>query len=408
MAEIEGQRDVEINSPSDYARSPASKTFALVTAKSGSLPRLVVRHYNKEQGLLAGYESETGKRILFRAVFLPFGGMSMQVLHRDTATGEFVHLVEKSKTLDDAGQPVRDISVGGIDMRAFQKSSRNKDKDHADKELKLKTFVEGDTGQAYLDAVPALYAALDLIEQDPETARLIEPIGASAMALQLNAKHFRGFKHADKILGAAKAKELRDNCGNESDCVLRGKRFHIHKFGLFDALSKDFKNSVRKENPSPTIEGGLYGLSASARHSSFLQLTKSATGAAVLGQARNSSCPPPPDEALATCFGVCGGPNCATLGNISTPQCFGHDFCACKYGHTACALSTPENCGAEELIECFTLLEAALSWVGGLWDAFWYAGGAVFQAIISFWGWVFSASDPCEGIYSASAEVPCP
>ena len=58
------------------------------------------------------------------------------------------------------------------------------------------------------------------------------------MALQVGTKQFRGFKHADKIVGNARAKAISDACSGVDDCVLRGKRFLVHRSGLFDVLSK--------------------------------------------------------------------------------------------------------------------------------------------------------------------------
>ena len=86
--------------------------------------------------------------------------------------------------------------------------------------------------------MPALYAGLEGLEPTPEVADLLAPFGAIAMALQVGTKQFRGFKHADKIVGNARAKAMSDACSGVDDCVLRGKRFLVHRSGLFDVLSK--------------------------------------------------------------------------------------------------------------------------------------------------------------------------
>ena len=49
-------------------------------------PHIVIGHYNLTQGLLAGYQPDTGKRILFRAMFSSNGRIAAEVLHLDLET----------------------------------------------------------------------------------------------------------------------------------------------------------------------------------------------------------------------------------------------------------------------------------------------------------------------------------
>ena len=353
-----------------------SKSFLLNATKATGSPRIVVGRYSTSQGLQVGYEAETGKRILFRSRFLPGGGGSVQILHLDSESGKIVHLVGKSKAVDASGNPVRDISVGGIDMRAFKETSRSNSAEHKEKEAQLKKFVGSDAGQALLDAVPALYATLESIEEDPAAAKLMEPFGAIAMALQLSAKEFRGFKHADKILDAATNKKLRDACAPTDICVFRGKRFMVHREGLFDALSGHRGIVGKKKSLNNDFLDSPSGLGVVLRPSSqalLQQLTQSDSAAAGFRRKDgNGSC----DTINNANFGLCGFMDVFGLGGINpgqvwTRQCFGHDYCDCAYGVLACLISTPEGCGAAQNVQCFSLWDGVMSWVEAIWDCFW-------------------------------------
>ena len=160
-------------------------------------PYLIVGHYSLSQGLLAAYQAETGKRILFTAKFRLGGSMSSQILHLDPYTGKIVPIIERSRQRNAFGQPVEDIEIAGVDLRAFMKDGgRNRD-GKSEKAQQLKQFLKGDTGQALLDGVAALYAALEDVAPEPGSARLLAPFGAISMVLQLGGKEYRGLKNAD-------------------------------------------------------------------------------------------------------------------------------------------------------------------------------------------------------------------
>ena len=349
-----------------------SSAYLLKSANEVGNPHVIVGRYDVAKGLLAAYQSETGKRILFRSRFLPSGRMTAQILHLDPTTGKITHFVGKSKNLDENGQPVNDVEVAGIDMRAFIKSISSKGNGHAEKEQHLKKFAASDAGQALLDGVPALYAALDGLEQAPEVARLIEPFGAVSMALQLTTKQFRGFKNADKILGAAKAKKLSDACGGIADCVFRGKRFMVFRSGLFDALSKHKGASTNKGAHTGQTSAQPIGYGFPARQTSpelvrQLMQMPSVSGNQIWLKNGHGTCD---DMIAATCFGLCG-PGCVTPGNVAAPKCYGHDYCVCAHGHLACAVTVPDECGSVQGVTCNNLVEGVGGWLGGLWDAFW-------------------------------------
>jgi hypothetical protein len=364
-----------------------SKAYLVEPKKEIGKPRVIVAHYNLSQGLLAAYQSESGKRILFRARARIGGGMVAQILHLDPTTGKIAHLIGRSKSVDDDGQPVKDVEVAGVNMRAFMKSRSAKSNGYAEKEQHLKQFVADDTGRTLIDAVPALYATLEALETDPEAAKLIAPFGAVAMALQLTTQQFSGFKHADTILGAARAKRLRDDCGSAKDCSIRGKGFMVHRSGLFDALSKhkgapSFKNEKSSQSSIQSTALGFLTRRPSQELVEQLMYPPSTRESPVMAKSGGGSC----DQAdmNAACFGLCG-PSCFTPGNIAAPQCYGHDYCVCAYSHDQCLLAVPDDCGVSQGIDCSSLWEAVGGWLGGLWDA--------------FWDWLeswFEEDDPCE------------
>lgn len=229
------------------------------TSKEVGNPRLTIGRYSVAEGLVAGYQSETGKRILFAVRPMPGGKMTPVILHHDPSTQQFTSLFDKSKRLDDSGQQVKDIEVAGIDildmLRTLSAKVKGRDVDNAkiiENHRKMKQFLQDESGHAILEGLPALYAALEEIDKvTPEEGRskFLVPFGAFAMAVQLGANHYQGFKHADHILGAARAKEMRDNCAGFSDCEMRGKYFIIHPSGLFNVVSKHKRSDSMRVAP---------------------------------------------------------------------------------------------------------------------------------------------------------------
>lgn len=346
-----------------------AKAFLRESGVASGAPKIFVGRYNASEGLLVGFQSESGKRLLFRSRSFAGLGTSGQVLHFDPAAGKIVQLVGRSKSVDQYGKRVNDVSVGGTDIRDFMKSSKQKANGHAEKELRLDHFVKSEAGSALLDGIPALYAALEGLEDEPTTTKLLEPFGSVALALQLSSKQFRGLKGADQILGTAKATELSQACGADSDCALRGKSFTVHKQGLFDPLSKHFGTSARKSTSS--FDRLSLRQAIAARHAELSPVLGETLGESPLtpplAQARlkngNGTC----DDMQLPDFGACGLGSWAP-GDFRTPQCFGHDYCVCSYGHTACMNDVPEGCGAAQYVTCYNLWDAAGSWFVQVWD----------------------------------------
>ena len=211
-------------------------------------PKIFISRYNLNEGLFVGYQSESGKRILFRSQSFLGIGTSGQVLHFDPAQGKVVELVGRSKNTDEKGKRVRDVNVGGIDIRNAMTSIKEKSSKASEKEQQLKQFATSDAGIALLDGVVALYAALDGANDDASTAKLLAPFGSVVLMLQLTSKQYRGFVHADKVLDASKVAALKAACGNDKSCAMRGSNFIVHSAGLFDPLSKFPAQNDKKSN----------------------------------------------------------------------------------------------------------------------------------------------------------------
>jgi hypothetical protein len=344
-------------------------------------PQIFLSRYNLEEGLFVGYQSETGKRILFRSRQFFGIGMSAQVLHFDPALGKVVELVGRSKSVDENGKRIKDVNVGGIDIRSAMQDIKTKSRSYTDKQQQLTEFATNDAGRALLDGVPALYAALEGLEADEKTAKLLEPFGSVVLMLQLTSQQFRGFQSADKVLDQDKLAQLKAACGDTSDCVMRGKRFTVHRFGLFDPLSKQSLGAVKKTTnfgQSFSANPILREAPISSELNQILNATSSLSVAGVRRKEGNGFC----YNMTGQYFGGCG-PGSLTPGNVWTPQCYGHDYCVCAYSNLECVNEVPANCGVAQNVPCYSLWEATVSWFDAIWDM-------VGQWWTEFWAWVES------------------
>jgi hypothetical protein len=192
------------------------------------------------------------------------------------------------------------------------------------------------------------------------------------MALQLSTRQFHGSKGIDDGLDPSEVKRFRDLCSDDKNCVMQGKTFTLFKSGLFDVLS-DYKPSRQPSKKVDAIGSGLASvleISLARSRPSPIDFGSSASGVN-LKDGGDGTCSS--QSQTSNCFGACG-PGCATPGNSYTPECRGHDYCVCSYGHLDCMFSTPDGCGAPG-IPCSTLLDAVWSWLedmldndGGTWD----------------------------------------
>lgn len=316
-------------SPGDYLRESPDAI---------GKPQLVIAHYNFTEGLLAAYQSVSGKRILLRAQWRANGTVDPEVAHRNSVTGEIELLMGRTKQLDPrTGKRAKVFEVAGMDFMSHLDNARRKK--HSIDERTMKEFVEGDAGRAFAEAMPALYAALEPFEADSKLVELQAPFGGVLTALQLTTGAIAGFAHSEAILGKDRTNSLRDNCRGE--CQYRGRHFTVQNSGLFDVLGKSSevlgkKSLERGSGPTPASRSLLQTLK---------DVRKNGDGVCTLPGG---------------CFGGCG-PGCFTPGDIYTPECYGHDMCVCKWGAAACVVTIPADCS-----DCNTLLEAIWSFLSEL------------------------------------------
>lgn len=214
------------NSPGDYLRESPDAI---------GKPQLVVAYYNLTDGLLAAYQSVSGKRILLRAQWRANGTVNPEVAHRNSVTGEIELLMGRTKQLDPrTGKRAKIFEVSGMDFMSHLDNAR-RNKSSVD-ERTMKEFADGDAGRAFAEAMPTLYAALESFETDSKLVELQAPFGGVLTALQLSTGAIVGFAHSEATLGKERTNSLRDNCRGE--CQYRGRHFTIQNSGLFDVLGK--------------------------------------------------------------------------------------------------------------------------------------------------------------------------
>ena len=226
-----------------------SPEFLRVATRETGNPRLIIGHFSQAQGLLAGYQSDAGVRILFRFLISPEGKMKApEVLIFDEKSQRVVFMAGQSPSRDpETGTLSKDFIVAGVELLALKKAfESSRDADSPDVE-KIKRFAASEEGRAFLEAVPALYASLEPFELVPAAPNFKLPFGLIVTTLQLVTKQFAGFKHADKVLGVARANQFRDAC-REIECEFSGKAFTVRRAGFFDILSKA-KRRVVEQNP---------------------------------------------------------------------------------------------------------------------------------------------------------------
>ena len=303
-------------------------------------PHLVVAYYNLTEGMLAGYQSVSGKRILIRAKWLPKGAVSPEVAHLNPATGQIELLMGRSKQLDPStGRRAKVYEVAGVDILSHLVNGAFRKRASSDERDAVRQFVDGTAGRAFSEAMPALYAALEPLEDDPKLAALQATFGGILTALQLSTGVHGGFDHSDAILGTSRANSLRDSC-SRNECQYRGRHFTIQNSGLFDVLSKSKAVAGKKSfqrDLTPAPRSPLQTIIDSRKNGD--------------GNCTERG----PD------FGACG-PGQFHPGNIYTDECLGHDMCICKWSFAACIFTVPaENCD-----DCDSLIDAIISYIVAL------------------------------------------
>jgi hypothetical protein len=367
--------------------SVISKTYLQDSPKSETEPHILIGRFDEKSGLVAGFQASSGKRILFRARFSSGGAVVAQALHFDPSTGKIYNLIERSRSVDATGAPIKSIIVGGIDLAGLLRGAKDKNDGYPERKERAVQFLKQPEGKALLEGIPALYAALDGVADNSAAQQLKQPFGAIVMGLQLGANVYSGLDATLRTTGTEKLAAMSARCLGEKECVYSGKDFSIYQSGLFDALSKRSLNVKRIAAAS-----GLPRLVSSPDRSILSQINSTSPQLILSPNSiplknGDGSCTDP-----GACFGYCG-PGCIAPGMVATAECLGHDLCVCKYGHAACVNSVPAGCSGPN-VQCYDLIEAALSWVGGIWDI-----------LMEFWDWIMSwfdqepedPYDPCSG-----------
>ncbi|NJR71843.1 MAG: hypothetical protein HC782_01405 [Gammaproteobacteria bacterium] len=352
-----------------------SKTYLQDSPQSDAEPHILIGRFDAKSGLVAGFQSSSGKRILFRARLSSSGAVIAQALHYDPSIGKIHNLVERSRSVDAKGVPLKSIIVGGIDLASLLRGARDKNDTYLAQKERALQFLAQAEGKALLEGIPALYAALDGVAEDSSAQQLKQPFGAIAMGLQLGTNHYSGLEITRRTISAEKLAAMSADCFGEKECVYSGKDFSIYRSGLFDAISKRSLSIKRIAAASdlPHLATSPDRSILSQENSQLPQLNISSTSVHLKHGDGNCTNAGP-------CFGYCG-PGCIAPGMVATVECLGHDLCVCKYGHAACVNSVPADCSGS-IVQCYNLIDAALSWVGGIWDI-----------LMDFWDWIMSWFD---------------
>ncbi|MFM7460209.1 MAG: hypothetical protein ACKO15_05160 [Burkholderiales bacterium] len=211
--------------------------------KSSKKPSIQIDRFDKRTGLVAGYEATSGKRVVFAAKFNASQKTIVQVYEFDASKNAYTALLAHSTSRDASGQSkkqlhIADIDVGQLLNRAEASSANTRA--HKDKALE---FYKTDIGAAFMEGVPALYAAIELAgngEVDKQAARLYAMLGVISMALDMSTKQFHGFGHVDSVFSPSESKRFKDACLGDKNCLLKGSTFTVYRNGLFDVMS-DYK-----------------------------------------------------------------------------------------------------------------------------------------------------------------------
>ena len=312
--------------------------YLIDTSKAAAKPQLQIAYYDATDGLLASYQAYSGKRILLRAVWMNNGAVNAEVAHLDQKSNRVEIVMGSSKRINPGtGQRSTAYDVAGVPILShLREVSSNSYTNHQSADT-LSQFVRSDVGQAVAEAIPALYVALESLEDDAgKLAQLQAPFGGLLTALQLSTTVFTGFEQSDAILGRALANSLRNAC-QLGECQYRGRHFTVQSNGLFDVLSKS-RTSTGNKVTQLNVPAAQRSLSQKS-----VDRQKEGDGTCV--------------DRTSNDFGYCGL-GTTHPGNIQTPQCYAHDLCVCKYDTWSCLVNTPAPCD-----DCASLIVAIWSYL---------------------------------------------
>ncbi|WP_339937015.1 hypothetical protein [Undibacterium luofuense] len=294
-------------------------------------PSLRIAYFNTRQGLLGIYESADGKRVLFRSKYTARGNLVATALHYNPDHRKIEQLIDMrpSTRVAQGG-----INVAGVELSRALKEGAKNNKFDPKQQKKLKNNMGSIANETLMDGIAALYLHLDQIDNKPELSKLIAIFGASRTAIELITGHYNGIENLIAASDESKVKLLSQGC-LKGKCLYNGNKFVVHRSGFFDVLSAQKSNVKTK---------------FSKQVSCINNSNNQKAGFKIAGAEDDNN----------DCHGMCG-PGCFNPGNISTPECLGHDNCVQEYGHLQCIFSVPEGC-----VECNSLVEAIISYLGAL------------------------------------------
>jgi hypothetical protein len=161
-----------------------------------------------------------------------------------------------------SANPSGDVQFAGVNVMQYFKEARNRIP--APRTDAVNDFIDSESGRALFEAVPSPYATLETLETDPRLATLQAPFGVLVTMLQITTTKYGGFSQADAVLGHAHANALRGD-RHESACAFSGKRFIVHRGGLFDAVSKSRSLETKKSSLQCTGPDASSGPSSGIR-----------------------------------------------------------------------------------------------------------------------------------------------
>lgn len=291
-------------------------------------PFLVVGYYDLTRGLLAGYQASNGRRILFKAAWVANGSVVVSATHFDAQRGRPYSFY--SPRTRDGNNATLHMQLAGMDVVQYFRAVKNEPPGR--RHDPIGDFIESDSGEAFFEGVPALFAQLEALDLDPKLSALQAQFGATLTLLQLASNKLTGFRQADAVIGSAHANEFRSAC--QGKCEFAGKSFMVHKNGLFDNISK--------------------------RQSSFTKMILGGTTGPFRLKNGDGICDNP-----GPCFGRCGE-RCdgqPWMGNVYTAACTAHDLCVCMWGGAACIFFDSSNPPNGYCPGCGDLWDAAVSFI---------------------------------------------
>ena len=143
-------------------------------------PSLTIGYYDEDRGLLAGYQSSRGKRILLRARWLN-GNAIAEVAHL-SESGKIEGIIGPHKKRKPNGKIILPFEVAGTELLPYLDAVRASRGVRLGGRDPMSEFLLRPEGKAFAEAVPALYATLEQLDRGA-LSRLQAPFGAVLAAL---------------------------------------------------------------------------------------------------------------------------------------------------------------------------------------------------------------------------------